>query len=380
LYGKILEHPKSSRYPDAEHSEGLTMKKSSAATTPQSNPAPALRAELARKIAAFMGSAENRATDIPGVSLHRRVAPTVPCCGTYEPGVTVMAQGQKRVDLGSTTFLYGGSRYLLTAVDLPIVSQIVEASADAPCLAMSLKLQMPVIRELLAHEEITVPEISAPGNHVVEDSPSDIRAMATGEATVEFFGACCRLLDLLDHPQDIPFLSGLIQREIIYRILQTPAGARLRAIATLGDQSQRTSKAISWIRTNYAKPLKVEELAEVAGMGVSTLHHHFRALTAMSPLQYQKQLRLQAARTLMITDGLDAASAAFEVGYESPSQFNREYSRFFGQPPMRDVRTLRSAATPPVPPQPHQNDFPTVPNPRSTPPKSPIPEFRSDFS
>ncbi|HEY1925533.1 MAG TPA: AraC family transcriptional regulator, partial [Candidatus Acidoferrum sp.] len=288
-------------------------------------------------------------------------------------------QGQKRVDLGSTTFLYGGSRYLLTAVDLPIVSQIVEASEDAPCLAMSLKLQMPVIRELLAYEEIPVPEISAPGHHVV-DSPSDIRAMATGEATIEFLSACCRLLDLLDHPQDIPFLSGLIQREIIYRVLQTPAGARLRAIATLGDQSQRTSKAISWIRTNYAKPLKVEELAEIAGMGVSTLHHHFRALTAMSPLQYQKQLRLQAARTLMITDGLDAASAAFEVGYESPSQFNREYSRFFGQPPMRDIRTLRSAAAAPVPPQPHHNEFPTVPNPRATPPKSPIPEFRSDFS
>jgi transcriptional regulator GlxA family with amidase domain len=139
-----------------------------------------------------------------------------------------------------------------------------------------------------------------------------------------------------------PFLSGLIQREIIYRILQAPAGARLRAIATLGDQSQRTAKAIAWIKANYSKPLRVEGLAEVASMGVSTLHHHFRALTAMSPLQYQKQMRLQAARGRMLMDGLDAASAAFEVGYESPSQFNREYSRFFGQPPMRDIRTLRS--------------------------------------
>ena len=294
-----------------------------------------LRQNLARKIASFMGSAEKRATAIPGLSLHRRTAPTVPCCATYEPGVTVMAQGQKRVDLGSTTFLYGGSRYLLTAVDLPIVSQIVEASEEAPCLAMSLKLDMAAIRELLSREEIPVTQ-----------PPSDIRAMATGEATIEFFSACCRLLDLLDHPQDMPFLSSLIQREIIYRILQTSAGSRLRAIATLGDQSQRTSKAISWIKVNYAKPLKVEELAEIAGMGVSTLHHHFRALTAMSPLQYQKQLRLQAARSLMIADGLDAASAAFEVGYESPSQFNREYSRFFGQPPMRDIRALRSPDAP----------------------------------
>ena len=144
------------------------------------------------------------------------------------------------------------------------------------------------------------------------------------------------------------FLGGLIQRELIYRILRGPEGARLRAIATLGDQSHRTAKAIAWIKTNYAKPLRVEDLAQIAGMGLSTLHHHFRALTAMSPLQYQKQIRLQAARGRMLVDGLDAASAAFEVGYESASQFNREYSRFFGQPPMRDIRTLRSPGALPM--------------------------------
>jgi AraC-like DNA-binding protein len=218
---------------------------------------------------------------------------------------------------------------------LPIVSQIIEASEEAPCLAMSLKLEMPVVRELLNREEIQVAE-----------APSDSPAMATGEATVEFLSACCRLLDLLDTPQDIPFLSGLIQREIIYRMLRGPEGARLRAIATLGDQSNRTAKAIAWVRSNYAKPLRVEDLAQIAGMGVSTLHHHFRELTAMSPVQYQKQLRLQAARGRMLINGLDAASAAFEVGYESASQFNREYSRFFGQPPMRDIRTLRSPGAP----------------------------------
>jgi AraC-like DNA-binding protein len=154
-------------------------------------------------------------------------------------------------------------------------------------------------------------------------------------------GACCRLLGLLDAPQDIPILSGLIQREIIYRLLRSPQGKHLRAIATLGEQSHRTSKAVEWLRMNYAKPLRVEELANMARMGVSTLHHQFRSLTAMSPLQYQKQLRLHVARERMLNDGVDAASAAFEVGYESASQFNREYSRFFGQPPMRDVKARR---------------------------------------
>jgi transcriptional regulator GlxA family with amidase domain len=165
--------------------------------------------------------------------------------------------------------------------------------------------------------------------------------MATSKTTAELLDACCRLIDLLDTPHDIPFLSGLIQREIIYRILRGPEGARLRAIATLGDQSHRMAKAIAWIRTNYAKPLRVEDLAKIAGMGVSALHHHFRALTAMSPLQYQKQLRLRAAREHMLLNSVDAASAAFEVGYESASQFNREYSRFFCQPPMHDIRALR---------------------------------------
>src|ERR1700723_3054713 len=141
--------------------------------------------------------------------------------------------------------------------------------------------------------------------------------MSEAETTPEFLNACCRLVDLLDSPQDIPFLSSVIQREIIYRILRGSAGARLRAVATLGDQSHRTAKAVAWIAANYAKTLRVEELAQVSNMGVSTLHHHFRALTAMSPLQYQKQVGLQSARSLMLNNGLDAASAAFEVGYES---------------------------------------------------------------
>jgi AraC-like DNA-binding protein len=313
------------------------MTNGSRAASPLLDRARELRAELAGKIALYMGPRENRATEISGLTLHRRTAPTAPCSVTYEPGVTVIAQGRKRVDLGGTTFIYGESRYLLTSVDLPILSQIMEASEKAPCLAMSLKLEMPIIRELLNREEFQV-----------ADAPTDSPAMATGETTIEFLSACCRLIDLLDAPRDIPFLSGLIQREIVYRILRGPEGARLRAIATHGDQSNRTAKAIAWVSANYAKPLRVEDLAQIAGMGVSTLHHHFRALTAMSPVQYQKQLRLQAARGRMLIDGLDAASAAFDVGYESASQFNREYSRFFGQPPMRDIRTLRVPGAPPL--------------------------------
>ncbi len=247
----------------------------------------------------------------------------------------MVAQGRKRVDLGRTTFIYGESRFLLTSVDLPVTSQVIEASERLPYLCLRLKLEMAMVRELLSRDEIPLAEASA-----------ESRAMATGESTAEFLSAFCRLVDLLNTPYDIPFLSGLIQREIIYRILRSPEGARLRAIATLGDQSQRTAKAIAWIKANYAKALRVEDLAQTAGMGVSTLHHHFRALTSMSPLQYQKQLRLHAARQRMLMNGLDAASAAFEVGYESASQFNREYSRFFGQPPMRDVRTLRSPSAP----------------------------------
>ena len=301
------------------------------------DPAASLQAELAARIAAFVGSAENRATGVSGLTLHRRTTATAPCSMTYQPSVTVMAQGRKRVDLGSTSFTYGPSQFLLTAVDLPVISRIVEASEDTPCLALSIKIEIPIVRELLSREEL----------HVIE-TPSESPAMSAGRASVEFLDACCRLLRLLEAPQDAPFLGGLIQREIIYRLLRSNEGARLRSIATLGEQSNRTAKAIAWITANYAKPLRVEHLADIAGMGVSTLHHHFRVLTSMSPLQYQKHVRLQAARARMLTDDLDAATAAFEVGYESASQFNREYSRFFGQPPIRDIRGLRSAGASPL--------------------------------
>jgi len=315
--------------------ETATMKNSKENAALKPNPADGLRTALASKIASLVGKGENRITDIPGVSLHRRTAPSPPCRMTYHPGIIVVAQGSKQVNLGPTSFIYDESHFLVTAVDLPIVSWVAAATDEVPCLVLSLKLDMSMVRELLGREEI----------HVAE-APAESPAMSIGKTTPEFLNACCRLLDLLDSPKDIPFLSGLIQREIIYRVLRGRVGARLRAVATLGDQSHRTAKVIAWITANYAKPLCVEELAEVASMGVSTLHHHFRILTAMSPLQYQKQLRLQTARSLMLNNGLDAASAAFEVGYESATQFNREYSRFFGQPPLRDVRAILSSGAP----------------------------------
>ena len=251
-----------------------------------------------------------------------------PC--TYQPSFTVFVQGRKRVNLGGTTYLCDESTFLLSSVDLPVVSQIIAASKELPLLALVLKLDMATVRDILGREEFQRPEGSSRG-----------RGIAVGNTTVDLLKPCSRLLDLLDTPEDIPFLSGLIQREIVYRLLRGPRGDRLCAIATLGDQSNKTAKAIAWLKANYSKPLRVEELAAVARMGTSTLHHHFRALTAMSPLQYQKQLRLQAARERMLMEGIDAASAAFDVGYESVSQFNREYKRFFGQPPMRDIKTRR---------------------------------------
>ena len=291
-----------------------------------------LRRNLARRIANLVQSPGEHATAVPGLVLYCRTTPT-PCYrASYEPSLTVFVQGRKRIVLGETEYFCDGSSFLLSSIDVPAQSQIIEASEKTPLLSIYLQLDMQAVREVLSPEDFFAPEAA-----------SRAGSIAVGESTKGLLDACSRLLDLLESPEDIPFLSHLIQREIIYRILKTPQAERLRAIATAGDLSNRTARAIAWLRANYTKPLRMEELAVVARMGVSTLHHQFRALTMMSPLQYQKQLRLQTARQRMLMDGMDATSAAYEVGYESVSQFSREYSRFFGQPPMRDIKTLRDS-------------------------------------
>ena len=290
-----------------------------------------MRKELALKIAAHAPSHGENPTSVPGMALYRRTTPTACFLATYEPSLTVFVQGRKLVNLNGILYLCDESSFLLSSIDVPAESQIIEASEQVPMLSMFLRLDMPTVREVLSREDLPEPATSV--------KP---RGIAVGETTVGLLDACSRLIDLLDTPEDIPFLGHLIQREILYRILRTPQGERLRAIATTGDLSHRTARAIAWLRANYAKPLHIEDLATTARMGVSTLHHQFRALTAMSPLQYQKRLRLQMARQRMLMDGMDATSAAYEVGYESVSQFNREYSRMFGQPPMRDIKALRA--------------------------------------
>jgi AraC-like DNA-binding protein len=290
-----------------------------------------LRAQVARQIAANITHPGDQATKVPGLILYRKVKPVECGSGQYEPSLNIFVQGQKRINVAGLPHLCDDSSFLLTSVDLPVTSQILVASVEKPLLAMLLKFDMAIVREVVSREE-----------EPAQSESDEIGGMTLGTTTVELLHPCLRLLQLLDKPEDIPFMSDLLQREIIYRLLKGTHGARLRAISTLGDQSHRTAKAVAWLRANYAQPLRIEELAEISRMGVSTLHHHFRVLTSMSPLQYRKQLRLKAARDKMLMDGLDAASAAFAVGYESANQFNREYSRCFGLPPMRDIKALRN--------------------------------------
>jgi len=288
--------------------------------------------ELADTIGKAMGRSAELSNVVPGLALYQNTTPTAPNPCTYEPSLLIVPQGKKHVDLGKQSYVFGESTFLLTSIELPIVSRVCVASVEKPYLAFFLALDMGIVRDVLHTEEV---RISAP--------PVGTRGMVLGEVTVELLTPCSRMVQLLDTPQDVPFFCKLLQREIIYRLLQGPQGSRLRSVATKEDQSYLTAKAVTWLRENFEKTLNVDELASMAGMSRSTLHHHFRGLTAMSPLQFQKQLRLRTARQKMLTEELDAASAAFAVGYESPSQFNREYKRFFGKPPMRDVQALRAS-------------------------------------
>jgi AraC-like DNA-binding protein len=272
-------------------------------------------------------------TAIQALTLVRRTTPSEPASCMYDPSVALIVQGAKRVLLGEDTYRYGACDFLITSVDLPVIGEVTEASREQPFLALVLKLDQRVVTELIVEAKLRPPRAEPTG-----------RGMAVGRATLPLFQAFQRLIDLLDQPDDIAVLAPLIQREILYRLLVSDQGSRLWQIASVGTQSHRVARAIDWLKAHATEPLRIDELAASVQMSTSTFHHHFRALTAMSPLQFQKWLRLNEARRLMLTEHLDASTAAFRVGYESPSQFGREYHRLFGAPPLRDITSLRQAA------------------------------------
>ena len=259
-------------------------------------------------------------------------------CNVYEPCVALVVQGSKRVALGGDTLVYDSARYLITSLDLPTMATILEATPERPYLAVMLKLDLREVATLLLSGQLPAP---AGGCEAREERGH--RAMATGPVTLPLLGAFTRLVDLVRQPESAPVLAPLVIREIHYLLLTGEQGARLRQIAAVGSQGHQVARAIDWLKTHYTEALRVEDLAREVRMSVSTFHHQFKALTAMSPLQYQKQLRLNEARRLMLLDDCDAATAAYRVGYESASQFSREYSRQFGAPPMRDIHRLREA-------------------------------------
>lgn len=294
----------------------------------------AARYSLGESIARLTRSGEPFETSIPGLALFKSEEPTEPVSGMYVPSVCLVTQGAKRVILGEEVFTYNAQNYLITSVDLPTIVQIIEASPDKPYLGLRFKLDMREVSQLMVDSNL-------PGPREQQSN----RGMATGEVTAPLLTAFQRLVDLLDEQQDIPILAPVIQREITYRLLVGDQGARLRQIASAGSQSQQIARAVEWLKANYTQPLKIEELAAQARMSSSSFHNHFRSMTALSPLQFQKHLRLHEARRLMLAEQMDAASAAFEVGYESPSQFSREYNRLFGAPPLRDISKLRLIVT-----------------------------------
>lgn len=285
---------------------------------------------LGKIIARWTETGDQLTTAIPGLSLFQRDAVTPPATYLYEQSICLVAQGVKRVILGGDTYVYDHRHFLITSVDLPVVCEVLSASREQPYLSLLLKIDQHEISQLMADSHLPPPR-----------AQQSSRGMAVGEVTLPLLTAFQRLLDLLDEPADIPILWPIIQREIVYRLLVGDQGPHLRQMALAGSQSRQIAQAIHWLKDNYTKPFRIEELAGRVNMSASTFHHHFRTITAMSPLQYQKWLRLNEARRLMLTDGLDAATAAFHVGYESPSQFSREYSRLFGAPPLRNITTLR---------------------------------------
>ncbi|MFL6516557.1 MAG: AraC family transcriptional regulator [Bacillus sp. (in: firmicutes)] len=288
------------------------------------------RVELTKIIEHYTGRDGTYNTDIPTLFFSRYSNDSGPHYGVYKPSLCIVVQGMKEVLLSQERFQYGPADYLVASVKLPITGQVTEASSQVPYLALKLELTPSQILEVLRESEMSVDK---------KENPK--RGMYVSKIEPSLLDAVTRLARLLEHPNDIPVLSPLIMKEIIYRVLQGEHGGMLKQIAIEGSSTNQISDVIEHIMNNYEKSFKIEELAEIVNMSVSSLHRHFKEVTAMSPIQFQKQLRLQEARSLLLSESADAADVAFRVGYDSPSQFSREYSRMFGLPPKEDIKNLR---------------------------------------
>ncbi|MDW6018963.1 AraC family transcriptional regulator [Vibrio plantisponsor] len=271
-------------------------------------------------------------TGIPGLRLSRWEAPTPPTSYTHNASICLIAQGKKQVLLGGDSFIYDANHFLISSVNLPITANIMEASKEKPYLGLILELDLQEISQLIVDSDYS-------GTQNKEAQ----KGIAVGTLSQPLLDAFVRLLSLMDEPESIKVLAPVIKREIFYRLLMSEQGSRLNQIVTDGSHSHQISKAIEWLKNNFVKPLSVGELAAYSGMSKSAFYTHFRSMTSMTPLQFQKKLRLSEARRLMLTENLDAMATTFKVGYESPSQFSREYSRLFGSPPSKDIKALREA-------------------------------------
>ncbi|EGR2041974.1 AraC family transcriptional regulator [Vibrio parahaemolyticus] len=286
--------------------------------------------KLAKLIGRWTGDANQYDTPISGLRFSRWTTPTPPTSYTHNPSICLIAQGRKRVLLGEESFIYDANHFLISSVDLPIIANIIEASEEQPYLGLIVELDLTEISQLIIDSELAFTQ-----------SKEAQKGIAVGELSESLLGAFVRLAELLDEGQNIKILAPIIKREIFYRLLMSEQGTRLHQIVTAGSHSHQIAKAIDWLKNNFVKPLSVGDLASYTGMSKSSFYTHFRSMTSMTPLQFQKKLRLSEARRLMLTENLDAMAATFKVGYESPSQFSREYSRLFGAPPSKDIKLLR---------------------------------------
>jgi AraC-like DNA-binding protein len=271
-------------------------------------------------------------TVIPGLRLFRGSTTDAPTCAIMASVFAMMVQGAKRITVGEETYDYDARHCLISSVDLPMLSRITCASASEPYLGLALIIDPLKINELAA---------AIPKNRALDAVD---RGIAVGTISAVIQDAALRLARLLDTPADIPVLAPIIERELLYRLLTSPLGSRLRQAVASGSHSHQIVRVIDWLKMNLDQPISIDRLASLSNMSKSSLHHHFKALTAMTPLQYQKQMRLHEARRMMLVANTDAASAAHHVGYESPSQFNREYRRMFGTPPGRDIASYVTAS------------------------------------